>query len=102
MEEHKKRGIQGYDARCKLCQEEDEDILHFIIKCKKLEQKRNYTLIDRNIRDPEERMRVLLFRNREYTRVSKMIRSLWDLRRDLLKAETERVKERERGKRGSQ
>ena len=76
MEEHKGRGIQGYDARCKLCQEEDEDIVHFIINCKKLEQKRNYKIIDRNIRDPEERMRVLLFRNKEYSRVRKMIRSM--------------------------
>ena len=98
---YKERGVQGYDARYKLCQQEDEDIVHFIIKCKKLEQKRNYILIDRNIRDPEERMRVLLFRNIEYIRVSKMIRSLWDYRRYLLKAQTERVRVSERQERQS-
>ena len=54
MEEHKGRGNQGYDARCKLCQEEDEDIVHFTVKCKKLEPKRDYTIIDRNIEDPGE------------------------------------------------
>ena len=40
MEEHKGRGNQGYDAKCKLCQEEIEDIVHFTMKCKKIEQKR--------------------------------------------------------------
>ena len=87
MEEHKGRGNQGYDAKCKLCQEEIEDIVHFTMKCKKLEQKRDYTIIDKNIEDPGERMRVLLFRNKNYTMVSKMLRGLWDLRKNLLKLE---------------
>ena len=46
MEEHKGRGNQGYDTKCKLCQEEIEDIVHFTIKCKKLENKRDYSIID--------------------------------------------------------
>ena len=32
-------------------------------------------------------MRVLLFRNKNYITVSKMLRSLWDLRKNLLKLE---------------
>ena len=81
LEEHKGRGNQGYDTKCKLCQEETEDIIHFTIKCKKLENKRNYNIIDKNIRNPEERMRVLLFRNKNYLLVSKMLRDLWDLKK---------------------
>ena len=45
MEEHKGRGNQGYDAKCKLCQE-DEDIVHFTMKCKKLKQKRDHAIIN--------------------------------------------------------
>ena len=32
-------------------------------------------------------MRVLLFRNKNYVMVSKMLRGLWDLRKNLLKLE---------------
>merc|ERR1711913_77024 len=50
LEEHKGRGLTGYDKTCKLCKEDIEDIVHFIIDCKMLEKCRNYNLIDRNIR----------------------------------------------------
>ena len=89
MEEHKGRGKAGYKTTCKLCEEEDEDIVHFLIKCNKLEQKRDYRLINKNTRNPEERMRELLFRNKDHIRISIMIRSMWDLRRALLNTKTE-------------
>ena len=92
MEEHKGRGNQGYDAKCKLYQEEDEDIVHFTVKCKKVDLKRDYTIIDRNIGDPGERLRALLFINKNYLMVSKMLRGLWDLRKNLLKLELEKMK----------
>ena len=41
LEEHKGRGIEGYDKTCKLCKEENEDIVHFITKCRRLESIRN-------------------------------------------------------------
>ena len=44
-----------------------------------------------DIIDPEERMKDLLFRNKNYKETSKVIRDLWVLRRQLLK-------EREKGK----
>ena len=44
-------------------------------------------MIDGNIKEPEERMRVLLFRNKNHILVGKMIRKLWDLRKRLLKQE---------------
>jgi len=85
LEEHKGRGIEGYNKKCRLCGEEDEDLVHFISKCKKLEQVRDYNLLDRNISDPEDRMRILLYRDDRSWRVGKLIRDLWDLRRKLLK-----------------
>ena len=85
LEEHKGRGIENYNKTCKLCNEEKEDLVHFLTKCKKLEEKRNYNLLDRKETDPENRMRKLLFRNNECYEIGKMIKELWILRRNLLK-----------------
>ena len=59
--------------------------MHFITKCKNFEEKRDYNLLDRKIKDPEERMRILLFRNERRQDIGRMIKNLWDLRRQLLK-----------------
>ena len=85
LEEHKGRGIEGYNKICKLCEEEVEDLVHFVSKCKKLETVRDYNLLDRNTSDPEERMRKLLYRDERSWKVGKLIKDLWDLRRELLK-----------------
>ena len=85
LEENKGRGKDYYDTTCKLCQEEAEDIVHFTVKCKKLEEKRNYNIIDKNVTSLEERMRILLFRNRNYQAIRKMLRDLWELRKKILK-----------------
>merc|ERR1711909_199298 len=61
LEEQKGRGKVNYNKNCKLCEEEEEDIVHFTTKCKKLEKMRDNNLLDRDIEDPEERMRTLLF-----------------------------------------
>ena len=83
LEEHKGRGLQNYETKCKLCGEEKEDIVHFLIKCKKLEKRRDYKLIDRNIQNPEERLKKLRYRNEEHQELGKLIKNLWTLRRDL-------------------
>ena len=57
----------------------------FTVKCTKLEKKRNNSVINIEITDPEERMKDLLFKNTDYRRTSRMIRDLWILRRHLLK-----------------
>ena len=84
LEEHKGRGLEGYDKTCKLCKEEEEDLVHFITKCRKLEGTRNYELLDKNISNPEDRMRKLLFRDSRCYEVGKMVKDLWTLRRKLL------------------
>ena len=82
LEEHNGRGLRNYETNCKLCGEETEDIVHFLIKCKELENKRDYKLIDRNIQNPEERLRELLYKNKEHQEVGKLIKNLWMLRKD--------------------
>ena len=85
LEEQKGRGMENYNKSCKLCGEEDEDLVHFISKCRSLEQKRDYNLLDKDISDPEERMRILLFRDERRQSIGKLIKNLWDHRRQLLK-----------------
>ena len=91
LEEHKGRGITGYDKTCKLCKE-DKDIVHFLIDCKKLEKCRNYNLIDRNIQDSEEKMRKLLFRNKNHQEIGQMIKELWTERKEILDNIKKRLK----------
>ena len=74
---------------------EKEDLIHFTVKCKKLERKRNYTIIDDRIDNYEERMKDLLYRNTDHIKTSYMIRNLWILRRDLLKERKEEMQQEE-------
>ena len=83
LEEHRGRGIQDYVATCKLCGKEVEDIVHFTIKCEKLESKRDYGLIDPNVQNPEEKLRKLLFENGKHQEIGRMIRNLWMLRKSI-------------------
>ena len=85
LEEQKGRGRENYNKRCKLCGEEDEDMVHFIVKCKNLEEERDYDLLNADTRDPEEKMKVLLFRDERRQSIGKMIRNLWECRRKQLK-----------------
>ena len=84
LEDHKGRGLPGYDRTCRLCREGTEDIVHFIIVCRKLENFRDYNLINRNITNSEERMRTLLFRDERYQEIGKMIKKIWDERKNIL------------------
>ena len=90
LEDHKGRGIEGYDKTCKLCKDEKEDLVHFITKCRKLEGIRDYRLLDKNISNPEDRMRKLLFRDNRCYEVGKMVKDLWIQRRKLLNKLTNR------------
>ena len=67
-----------------MCKEAEENIVHFLMDCGKLKAHRNYDLIDKDILNPEERMRTLLFRNNRYQETGEMIKNLWIKRRHLL------------------
>ena len=90
LEKQKGKSYKDYDTTCKLCGEEEEDIVHFTVKCKMLEKKRNDKVINKDIVDPEERMKDFLFRNKDYAEVRKVIRDIWVLRNQKLK-ELERI-----------
>ena len=71
------RGNRWYDRTCKLCRKGREDLTHFLIECEAMEGKRNYNLIDRSIRDPEQRLINLLYEVKDHQGVGAMIKSLW-------------------------
>ena len=84
LEEHKGRGIAGYDKTCKICKENIENIVHFLIDCKELEKVRDYNLINRDIQNSEERMRNLLFKDNRFQEIGNMIKNLWNKRRYII------------------
>ena len=84
MEEQRSKINKDHNTTCKLCGEEKEDIVHFTIKCHKLEKVRDNTLINNQLVNPIEKIKDLLFRNRRHLEVSIMIRNLWILRKKLL------------------
>ena len=92
LEEHKGRGVPGYDKTCKLCRKSEENIVHFTIDCEKLEKIRNYNLIDSRLDNSEEKMRTLLFRNSNFQEIGYMLKKLWEERRNLLEIYKSRSK----------
>ena len=97
LEKQKSKRFKNYDPICKLCGEEEEDIVHFTMKCKMLEKKRENPAINKDIIDPEERMKDLLFRNNNYAETRKVIRDLWVLRNQMLKELEKLTKPRKTG-----
>ena len=55
-----------------------------MMKYEELESKRDYKLLDKEIKNPELRLRTLLFKNEDFQAVGKFIRNLWELRKSLL------------------
>ena len=76
----------NYDTTCQLCGKGEEDLEHFLIKCKKLETKRNKEIMEQ-LSKIEEKKKIpyLLFKVKKYEDVSEMIYKMWLLRKVLLK-----------------
>merc|ERR1711913_22954 len=85
LEEHKGRGNPHYDKTCELCKKGVEDIVHFLIDCKELEEDRNYLLIDNSLGNSEEKMIKLLFQSEDFQGTGHMIKKLWNRRKTLQK-----------------
>ena len=84
LEEQIGRGKSRYDKTCKLCGRENEDMVHFVIKCPTLEVDRDHDLIDSRIANPQEKLIDLLFGNGDPREVGGMIRKMWHRRRCML------------------
>ena len=87
LEEARGRGKVFYDKTCKLCGQEEEDLLHFMIKCPYLEKRRNFEIIDESVVEPKERMIKCLFKQNEHQKTGKMIKEMWGTRRNKMEYE---------------
>ena len=85
LEEAKGRGKAYYNKICKLCGQEEEDLIHFMLKCPFLEKKRDYSIIDKSVAEPKARLIKCLFRQNEYQKTGKMIKDMWGIRGNKLK-----------------
>ena len=92
LEEAKSRGKKFYNKTCKLCNQGEEDLMHFLLVCPSLEKGRDYNIINKSIEEPKTRLIDCLFRNKEYQKVGKMIKNMWGIRKDKLKTQKERNK----------
>merc|ERR1711867_138839 len=92
LEEAIGRSNEKHNRNCKLCNREMEDMTHFLIKCPKLEDKRDYSLIDKKIEDPEKRLVELLFKLNKHQETGHIIRTLWNERLKILKSIEDKVK----------
>merc|ERR1711874_554848 len=85
LEEQKSRGNPHHDVICRLCKKGKEDMVHFLIDCKELEEDRNYHLIDNSLNNSEEKMIKLLFRPEDFQGTGHMIKKMWYRRKALQK-----------------
>ena len=92
LEEAMGRGKGFYNKICKLCKQEEEDLLHFMIECPCLERKRNYEIIDKRIQEPKKRLIQCLFKQRKYQETGKMIKEMWYTRRNMIEYEKKNKK----------
>ena len=65
---------------------EDEDLKHFLLVCPRLRSRRNGELMRKWCNaDKDQQMVDLLFNEKDYDKIRKMIKSMWNMRKDLLR-----------------
>ena len=85
---------RGGDTQCELCNSEEEDMIHFIVRCRALEDKREDYIIQKYWnQDQMEMVGEMIFDNKETEKVQNMLGALWQKRFVLLKRK--RTEERE-------
>ena len=71
----------GGDTKCELCDNENEDLIHFLIDCKGLEHKRNKYIIQKNLNEDKEKMAgSILFGKGDKENIKTMIEMMWNFR----------------------
>ena len=71
----------GGDTKCELCDNENEDLIHFLIDCKGLEHKRNKYIMQKNLNEDKEMMiGSILFGKNDKEKIKAMIEVMWKYR----------------------
>ena len=93
------RRHKGGDTKCELCNEENEDLIHFLIDCPGLEQKRNKEIMmTYKSQDKEIMAGNILFTKEKKEEVKIMIEEMWNLRLSMKIQRTQDDKEKGKGK----
>ena len=86
LEEHLERGKIDADITCKLCEQGDGDLEHFLVVCPELEGKRERSIMDKWKSQYKMQMTVnILFREENYGCVGRIIRRMCTHRKKLIK-----------------
>ena len=86
VEEYVHRRDRNHNRICKLCRLEDEDLKHFMLRCPKLRSKRNNRIMRKWYNEDKDQQLIdILFNEKDYDNVRKMVRAMWILRKDLLR-----------------
>ena len=82
---HKKK-VEEQDTRCKLCGNEYEDIIHFMIDCKEIEKTRDKQLMKRHQDENKETMiGNILFKQENIEETKIMLGKMWKYRKEKTK-----------------
>ena len=85
LEEFIHRRNRNHNKLC-LCGRNEEDLKHFLINCPKLNSKRNKKIMEKWYnRDKDKQLVDILFNEKDYDKVRKMVGAMWLLRKDLLR-----------------
>ena len=86
VEEYVHRRDRNHNRICKLCRLEDEDLKHFMLRCPKLRSKRNNKIMTKWYNEDKDQQLVdILFNEKDYDNIRRMVRVMWILRKDLLR-----------------
>ena len=81
------RGTKGKgDTSCPLCKHPEEDLIHFLIECKCLNNKRDTNLLNEIKRKKSKilQVRMLLFNLKQWDKTAEMIQQMWNERKKII------------------
>ena len=86
VEEFIHRRNRNHSKICRLCGRDEEDLKHFLINCPRLGSKRNRRIMEKwyNVYKDKQLINIL-FNEKDYDKVRKMVGAMWLLRKDLLR-----------------
>ena len=81
------RGKKGKeDTSCPLCKQPLEDLVHFLIDCKELNNYRNKEIMNtiKKKRSKIDQVKTLLFRLKKWNEIAEMIQIMWNKRKSII------------------
>ena len=78
---YKNRHIEGREKKCDLCENEIEDVGHFLIECKTLYRERDMNIINKHkVEDKKKWIGNILWEEKNVEKLKLMLKGMWDRR----------------------